>query len=138
MRNTKWTLYCLGLLMILAVACKETPTSITSVKMGKDKDATTETSTYAPGDTLYAVAAISSPGKIKVTGRPIVDEVEGQTKGPITSLEKTLDLAGSDTTTFTLTPPPAGWPKGKYSFEVVITDDAGAQKDKKSVNFTVS
>lgn len=138
MNRTKWTLYCLGLLMILAVACKETPTSITSVKMGKDKDATTETSTYATGDTLYAVADISSPGKLKVTGRLLVDEVEGQAKGPIPGLETTIDLASSGKGNFNFTPPTAGWPKGKYTFEVVITDDAGAKKDTKSANFTVS
>ena len=131
-------MYCLGLLLILAVACKETPTSITSVKMGKDKDATTETSTYAPPDTLYAVAPVTSPGKAKVTGRLLVDEVEGQTKGPIPGLEVTKDLAGSDTVTFNFTPPSAGWPKGKYTLEVVIADDAGAQKDKKSANFSVN
>jgi hypothetical protein len=124
--------------MILAVACKETPTSITSVKMGKDKDAATETSTYASGDTVYAVAAVSSPGKVKVTGRLLVDEVEGQAKGPIPSLETTIDLASSGTGNFSFTPPTAGWPKGKYTLEVVLADDAGAQKDKKSANFTVN
>jgi len=138
MQRAKWTLAGLSLLLILAVACKETPTSITSLKLGKDKDATTETNTYATGDTFYAVAAVSSAGKIKVTGRLLVDEVEGQAKGPIPGLETTIDLASSGTANFNFSPPTAGWPKGKYTLEVVITDDAGAQKDKKSANFSVS
>jgi hypothetical protein len=138
MQRAKWTLAGLSLLLILAVACKETPTGITSLKLGKDKDATTEASTYATGDTFYAVAAVSSPGKVKVTGRLLVDEVEGQTKGPIPGLEATKELASSGTVNFDFTPPPTGWPKGKYTLEVVMTDDAGAEKDKKSANFTVS
>jgi len=136
MQRAKWMLAGLGLLLILAVACKETPAGITSVKMAKDKDGATETSTYATGDTFYAIAAVSSPSKVKITGRLLVDEVEGQTKGP-TGVEATKDLASTGTVTFNFSPPPAGWPKGKYTVEVVMTDDAGAEKDKKSANFTV-
>jgi hypothetical protein len=138
MKRAKWIVAGLGLLLLLAVACKETPTSITSLKLGKDKDVTAETSAFATGDTVYAVAAISSTGKVKVTGRLLIDEVEGQTKGPIPGLETTIDLASSGTANFNFSPPTAGWPKGKYTLEVVLTDDAGAQKDKKSANFTVS
>jgi hypothetical protein len=136
MQRAKWTLAGLGLLLILAVACKETPAGITSVKLGKDADATTETNTYATGDTFYAVAAVSSPSKVKVTGRLLIDDVEGQAKGPIPGLEKTIELASSGTASFNFSPT-AGWPKGKYTLEVVMTDDAGAEKDKKSANLTV-
>lgn len=138
MQKAKWTLAALGLLLILAVACKETPTGITSLKLGKDKEATSETSTYATGDTFYAVAAVSSTGKVKVTGRLLIDDVEGQAKGPIPGLENTVDLASTGAANFNFSPPTAGWPKGKYTLEVVVTDDAGAQKDKKSANFSVS
>jgi hypothetical protein len=64
--------------------------------------------------------------------------VEGQTKGPIPGLESTLDLPSGQDATFTFSPPTAGWPKGKFTLEVVLTDDAGAQKGTKSANFTVS
>jgi hypothetical protein len=138
MKRAKWIVAGLGLLLLLALACKETPTSITSVKTGKDKDVTAETSAFAAGDTVYAVAAVSSAGKVKVTGRLLFDEVEGQTKGPIPGAEATVDLPSSGTANFNFTPPGAGWPAGKYTLEVVLTDDAGAQKDKKSASFTVS
>jgi hypothetical protein len=137
MKKAKWIVAGLGLLLILAVACT-TETAIKSLKLGKDKDVTAETSAFGTGDTVYAVAAISSSGKVKVTGRLLIDEVEGQTKGPIPGLETTIDLASSGTANFNFSPPTAGWPKGKYTLEVVLTDDAGAQKDKKSANFTVS
>ncbi len=137
MKRAKWTVAGLGLLLILAVACT-TETAIKSVKLGKDAAVSSETSAFATGDTVNAVAEISSAGKVKVTGRLLIDEVEGQTKGPIPGLEKTIDLASSGTANFTFSPPTAGWPKGKYTLEVVMTDDAGAQKGTKSANFTVS
>ncbi|MEA2237942.1 MAG: hypothetical protein QOC81_2666 [Thermoanaerobaculia bacterium] len=137
MQKAKWTLAGLSLLLILAVACKETPAGITSLKLGKDEAVTAETNTYATGDTFYGVAAVSSPSKVKVTGRLLIDEVEGQAKGPIPGLEKTVELASSGTANFNFSPPTAGWPKGKYTLEVVMNDDAGAQKDKKSANLTV-
>ena len=137
MKKATWTVAGLGLLLILAIACT-TETAIKSVKLGKDKDVTTETATYAAGDTVYAVAAVSSAGKVKVTGHLLFDEVEGQTKGPIPGAEATVDLPSSGTANFNFTPPGAGWPKGKYTLEVVLTDDAGAQKGTKSANFTVS
>jgi len=137
MKKAKWTVAGLGLLLILAVACT-TETAIKSLKLGKDKDATTETATYAAGDTVYAVAAVSSAGKVKVTGRLLFDEVEGQTKGPIPGAETTVEVPPSGTANFNFTPPGAGWWKGKYTMEVVLTDDAGAQKGTKSASFTVS
>lgn len=137
MKKAKWTVAGLSLLLILAVACT-TETAIKTLKLGKDKAVATETSAFATGDTVYAVAAISSSGKVKVTGRLLIDEVEGQTKGPIPGLETTIDLAKGVDGNFTFSPPPAGWPKGKYTLEVVLTDDAGAQKGTKSANFTVS
>jgi len=137
MKRAKWIVAGLGLLLILAVACT-TETAIKSLKLGKDEAVSSETSAFATGDTVYGVAAISAAGKVKVTGRLLIDEVEGQTKGPIPGLEKTIDLASSGTANFTFTPPPSGWPKGKYTLEVVLTDEAGAQKGTKSANFTVS
>ncbi|HEX3067254.1 MAG TPA: hypothetical protein VHX14_01675 [Thermoanaerobaculia bacterium] len=137
MKRTKWIVAGLGLLMLLAVSCT-TETAIKSLKLGKDEAVKAETAAFAAGDTVYAIADISSAGKVKVTGRLLIDEVEGQTKGPIPGLEKTIDLASSGTANFTFSPPTAGWPKGKYTLEVVLTDDAGAQKGTKSANFTVS
>jgi hypothetical protein len=137
MKRTKWIVAGLGLLLLLAVSCT-TETAIKSLKIGKDKAVTTETAAFATGDTVYGVAAISSSGKTKVTGRLLIDEVEGQTKGPIPGLEITIDLAKGEDGNFTFSPPPAGWPKGKYTLEVVLTDEAGVQKGTKSANFTVS
>ncbi|MDX6405504.1 MAG: hypothetical protein QOH70_2959 [Blastocatellia bacterium] len=126
----------LGLLAVLALGCKfsASTANISGLKLGKDKGVTSETSSFAPNDTVYAVATISNaPGKVKVKGRLVVEDAPGE-KGP----ETTIDLAGSGTATFTFTPPASGFPAGKYKIEVTLMDEAGEQKDQKSASFTVS
>ena len=126
----------LGLLIALALACKfsASTANISSLKVGKDKTVTTETSTFGPNDIVYAVATIgNSPGKVKVKGRLVPDNEPGA-QGP----EDTVELPGSGTATFTFTPPAAGFPAGKYKIEVTMMNEDGEQKDQKSATFTVS
>ena len=128
--------FSLGLLVILALACKfsASTANISSLKIGKDKGVNTETSTFGPNDIVYAVATISnSPGKVKVKGRLVPEDAPGE-KGP----EDTVELPSSGTATFTFTPPAAGFPPGKYKIEVIMMDENGEQKDTKSGTFTVS
>jgi len=131
----------LGLLVFAAVACNfsASTANISDLKLGKDQTASQATSSFAPTDTVYAVATISNaPGAVKVKGRLAIESVEGEQSGPIPGLEKTLDLPGSGTATYTFTPPPAGFPKGKYKVEVFMLNEAGEQKDEKSASFTVN
>ncbi len=129
----------LGLLFALVVACNMSTANISSLKLGKDKTASQEASTFGADETIYAVAVVSNaPGKVKVKGALAFEDVEGQKPGPIPGLEKTLDLESSGTATFTFTPPPSGWPKGKFKVEVTLMDESGAQKDQKSATFSVS
>jgi hypothetical protein len=126
----------LGLLVVLGLACKfsASTANISSLKVGKDKAVGTETGTFAPNDTVYAVATISnSPGKVKVKGRLVPEDSPGE-KGP----EDTVELPGSGTATFTFTPPSSGFPPGKYKIEVIMMNEDGEQKDTKSATFTVS
>ena len=142
MRKKKWDLALgLGLLIFAGLACNfsASTANLSGLKLGKDQAVTAETSSFASGDTVYAVATVSNaPGAVKVTGRLAVDEVAGEQSGPIPGLEKTLDLAGSGTATYTFSPPPSGWPKGKYKVEVIMLNENGEQKDQKSANFTVN
>lgn len=130
-----------GIMLIAALACKfsASTANISALKLSKDKTASAETSTFEANDTVYAVATISNaPGKVKVKGRLSFEDVAGQQPGPIPGLETTLDLAGSGTATFNFTPPPDGWPKGKYKVEVMLLTEEGEQKDQKSATFTIS
>ena len=129
----------LGLFLALVVACNMSTANLSSLKLGKDKSASQEASTFGADETVYAVAIVSNaPGKVKVKGLLAFEDVEGQKPGPIPGLEKTLDLDGSGTATYTFTPPPSGWPKGKFKVEVTLMDESGAQKDQKSATFSVS
>jgi hypothetical protein len=128
-----------GLLLMVILACSATTANLSSVKVSKDKSGGPETSSFAADDTIYVVGTVSNaPGKVKVKGALAFEDVEGQKPGPIPGLEKTLDLEGSGTATYTFTPPPSGWPKGKYKVEVTMMDDSGQQKDQKSASFTIS
>jgi len=130
-----------GILLLAAIACNfsASTANISDLKLGKNPTASPETNSFGASDTVYAVATISNaPGAVKVTGRLVIADVEGEQSGPIPGLEKTLDLPGSATATFTFTPPPAGFPKGKYKVEVLMLNEAGEQKDQKTAEFTVS
>ena len=130
-----------GVLLVTVLACNfsATTANLSSLKVGKDRTVSSETSTFGPNDVVYAVGTVSNaPGKVKVKGLLAFEDVAGQTKGPIPNLEKTLDLEGSGTATYTFTPPPDGWPPGTYKIEVILMDESGAQKDQKSATFTVS
>ena len=131
----------LGVLVFAALACNfsASTANISDLSLSKDQAATQKTNSFAATDTVYAVATISNaPGAVKVRGRLAIEDVEGETAGPIPGLEKTLDLPGSGTATFTFSPPPSGWPAGKYKVEVFMLNENGEQKDQKSASFTVS
>lgn len=128
-----------GMLLAILVACSYSTANISSLKIGKDKAVSSESSSFAPNDTIYAVGTVANaPGKVKVKGLLAFEDVAGEQAGPIPGLEKTLELPGDGTATYTFTPPPTGWPQGKYKIEVTLTDDSGAQKDQKTSTFSVS
>ena len=126
----------LGLLIVLALACKfsASTANISSLKVGKDKAVSTESSSFGPNDTVYAVATISnSMDKVKVKGHLVKEDAGGE-KGP----EDTVELPSSGTATFTFTPPASGFPTGKYKIEIIMMNADGEQKDQKSATFSVS
>ena len=131
----------LAVLAAFALACNfsASTANISSLKVSKDKAASQETSTFAPADTVYAVAVISNaPDKLKAKGILHAESVEGMAAGPIPGAETILDLPGSATATFTFTPPSGGWPAGKYKVEVQMINEAGEKKDEKTSSFSVS
>jgi hypothetical protein len=138
----KWSLLpALGLLVLVNGACNFSVSTahLNSLKVGKDKAMTQESAAFAPADTIYAAAEVgNAPGKTKVKGRLLVEDVAGQQAGPIPGLETTVDLESSGTANFNFSPPTAGWPAGKYKLEVLMLNEDGVQKDQKSASFTVS
>ena len=139
MQTSKFAI-AIGVLVFLSgCSFSVTTANISSVKLGKDKTVTQEVSTFAPGDTIYGVATISNNiSKMGVKGRLVIENVEGQTPGPIPGLETVVNLESSGTATFTFSPPTAGWPVGKYKLEVLMIDDTGKQQDQETADFSVS
>src|SRR4051794_2969519 len=144
MRSNRWCLslgLCMGLLLVAAQGCEfsVSTANLSDLTVSKDKSGGQSASTFGANDTIYAIGTVSNaPDKVKVKGRLVADDVEGLAKGPIPGLETTVDLAGAGTATFTFTPPPAGWPKGKYTMEAAMLDEKGEQKDQKTTSFTVN
>lgn len=142
MRITKRVvIFSLSLMLAVSSAChfSFTTAHISELRLGKDKAASQEASSFAANDKIYAVAEIANaPSAVKVKGRLLVDAVEGAKSGPIPGLETTVDMSGSGSASFYFTPPPAGWPKGKYKVEVFMLDSDGEQKDQKTADLSVS
>jgi len=125
--------------LALVFACNFSTAHLSSLKVGKDRAVNQETNSFTPQDPVYAVATVSNaPGKVKVKGQVIIEDVAGQKPGPVPNLQPTVDLDRSGAASFSFTPPSSGWPVGKYKIEVIMLNEKGEQKDQKSVSFTVS
>lgn len=131
----------LATFLLIAPACSfsVSTANLSGLKIGKDKAVSQPATTFAPGETIYAVADVSNaPGAVKVKGQLVVENVEGQKPGPIPGLEASVDLPGSGQATFTFSPPEAGWPKGTYRLDVDMLEGDGPPKGHTSATFTVS
>jgi hypothetical protein len=141
MLKGRWSIV-LGTALLLAVAsaCSFTTANIRSLKLSKAKDGSSETTTFAPTDSIYALATVANvPSKVSVKFRLITEDVEGQPKNsPVTQFDTTIDMPSDGVGTYSLTPPTAGWPEGKYRIEAAMMIESGEQKDQESVSFTVS
>jgi hypothetical protein len=141
MRIRRWSVAAVALLTLMVVsACSFTTANISSLKLSKDKEGKSETNTFAPGDSIYALATVSNvPSKVTLKFRLFTEDVEGQPKNaPVPNFDITLDLPSSGVGTYSLTPPPAGWPEGRYRIDVAMLIESGEQKDQETATFTVS
>ena len=141
MRIQRWSVV-VGAVLVLTVAsaCSFTTANISSLKLSKDKEGKNETTSFAPGDTIYAKATVSNvPSKVTLKFRVITEDVEGQPKdAPVPNFDKSFELPSSGYVDYFLIPPPAGWPAGKYKIDVTMHIESGEQKDQETASFTVS
>jgi hypothetical protein len=110
------------------------------MKLSKDKEGTVETNNFAPTDMIFAKVTVSNvPSKVTLKLRFITEDVEGQEKNaPVPAFDKSFDLPSSGYVDYYLTPPPEGWPAGKYRIDATMLIESGEQKDQESANFTVA
>jgi hypothetical protein len=129
-----------GAVALLLAACNVSTANIGSLGTSKDAEGTTPSTTFGPGDTIYASATADNvPSPVTLKWRTYTEKVPGQTdNAPIENFDASFDLADDGSSTYNLTPPPAGWPPGLYKIEVTMFLQDGKQQDQKSVSVTVN
>lgn len=141
MRIRSWSATAVAVITLAFVSsCSFTTANISSMKLSKDKEGTTETNSFAPSDSIYTKVTVSNvPSKVTLKFRVITEDVEGQPKNaPVPNFDKSFELPTSGYVDYFLTPPPAGWPAGKYRIDVTMHIESGEQKDQESATFTVA
>jgi hypothetical protein len=141
MQMRQWKLaLSLGLILTMASACSFTTANISGMKLSKDREGTAETNTFAPRDNIYARASVSNvPSKVSLKFRLITEKVQGQPENaPVSQFDTTVEMPSDGVGIYSLSPPTAGWPTGKYRIEVTMHIESGEQKDQEAATFTVS
>jgi hypothetical protein len=125
------------MLAVAFAACSASTAHIGSLKVGKDKDVTTETTTFGPHDSIYAKGDASNVGKVTMVWHLIAENVKGQAPNTaIPSLDKSFDVDSDSTVNYDLSPNDAGWPAGTYKIVLTMMED-GQQRDQKTAEITV-
>lgn len=129
-----------ALSLIFASACSFTTANISSLKLSRDKEGMQEATSFGPQDTIYAVARVSNvPSKVTLKLRFITEKVEGQPENaPVPQFDRSFDLPSDGHVTYYVSPPPAGWPAGKYKIEASMFIESGEQKDQETATFTIT
>ena len=95
------------------------PVAVVGLTLGKqvgpDKKVTGESTTFAPGDTIYA--SVDTQGA--ATGTAIVARWTYQDGQTVHEETQALTLTGPATTEFHIAKPD-GWPKGSYKVEILV------------------
>ncbi|HKR01411.1 MAG TPA: hypothetical protein VJT09_12110 [Pyrinomonadaceae bacterium] len=141
MKIHRWSLAAVAALVLaVSSACSFTTANISSIKLSKDKDGSTQTNTFAPNDSIYTFATVSNvPSKVTLKFRLITESVQGQPENaPVPRFDVSVEIPNDGVGTYSLSPPTAGWPAGKYRIEVGMHVESGEEKDHEAVTFTVA
>ncbi len=125
-------------LVALGSGCSATTAHLSDMKTGTDKAVTTPASIFGAMDTIYAQTSVANNvGEVTLQWHVIAEHAAGISPDfKITTADVSQTIKGDDTSSYTLTAPPKGWPKGTYKIEVDMLY-AGSQKDQKTAEFTV-
>lgn len=110
-----------------AVESAPATVSVTAVDLGSavgaDQKVTAPTTTFSPGNTIYAAVATTGKGTATLDAKWIYQD--GQT---IKEDSKSIAADGPATTTFSISKPD-GWPTGNYKIEVTLNGTPAMSKD---------
>jgi len=100
-------------------AVSNTPVQVTDVKLGRalgpDKRLTDETDEFRPADVIYAVVKTRGTGPNTALQARWTYQ-DGQV---VDESSRNISAAGDDVTEFHISKP-SGWPKGKYTLQVLL------------------
>lgn len=123
----------LALVVFVGFGCNVSTANLSSLKISKDKEGATETSSFKPGDTVHGKAVVSNnPGKVKV--KLALTDPKG---AALSGSEVTLDIDGDGAANYSL-PTPEAMPTGSYKLTADMINDAGEKKDSKSASFNIT
>jgi hypothetical protein len=109
-------------------AVASTPVSVTDVKLGRglgaDKRLTDQTDKFRPADVIYAV--VETQGTAPNTAlQARWTYQDGQV---VNEASRNISAAGEDVTEFHISKP-SGWPKGKYTVQILLTGASVESKE---------
>lgn len=141
MTNKINSIMALGALILISMACNFSlsTANLSDLKFGKDKDASSPSTTFKPEDEIFAVTSVNNTGgKNKVKFRLLFDDVEGEKSGAVAyKVEKELEVEGSRAIWLNFSVP-GGAASGTYKVEAVLSGEDGKEQDRKIASFTVS
>jgi hypothetical protein len=109
-------------------AATTTPVRVTDVKLGRalgaDKRLTDETDKFRPADVIYAV--VETRGAAPNTA--LVARWNYQDGQVVDESSRNISAAGEDVTEFHISKP-SGWPKGKYTVQILLNGAPVESKD---------
>jgi hypothetical protein len=109
-------------------AAASTPVSVTDVKVGRalgaDKRLTDETDKFRPADVIYAVVETQGTAPNAVLQAHWTYQ-DGQV---VDETSRNISAAGEDVTEFHVSKP-SGWPKGKYTVQILLNGAPVKSKD---------
>ena len=128
-----------ALLIFVILACNFSTANLGSLKTSKDKEATTEASSFNSGDTLYGKATVANnPGKVKVKFYLIAEDVKELNKGEtLKGSDVSVDVEGDGVASYSV-PVSDGFPAGTYVLHADMMNENGEKKDSKTANVIVT
>jgi hypothetical protein len=105
-----------------------TPVSVTDVKLGRalgtDKRITDQTDEFRPADVIYAVVETHGSGPNTALQARWTYQ-DGQV---VNESSRNISASGEDVTEFHIAKP-SGWPKGKYTLQVLLNGTPAGSKE---------
>lgn len=134
-KSLRWTAFIMGMLVLSAMACSFnfSTAKINNARLATDEDGNNKQTTFAIGDTIYAVMDLdNAPSDTKVEATWYMVEVEGVEPNTKINDEPVAVETGSGSVWFSLDTNTVGLTTGKYKVEIALNGEK-----EKTLDFTI-